>query len=126
MTMSLKLEGIGALLTTENDYATIVSVVPGGPAEKTGKINPDDKIVKIFQVDESNLAPTDVVGWRIDEVVQLIRGRAGTRVQLELIPGKTEDFSERKFVTITREEVKLEEQAAKSRIIEIKTKIEIL
>ena len=124
MTMSLKLEGIGALLTTENDYATIVSVVPGGPAEKTGKINPDDKIVKIFQVDESNLAPTDVVGWRIDEVVQLIRGRAGTRVQLELIPGKTEDFSERKFVTITREEVKLEEQAAKSRIIEIKRNLQ--
>jgi carboxyl-terminal processing protease len=60
------------------------------------------------------------VGWRIDEVVQLIRGKAGTKVELELIPGKTEDFSERKFVTITREEVKLEEQAAKSRIIEIR------
>ena len=78
------------------------------------------KIVKISQVEESNLPPTDVVGWRIDEVVQLIRGKAGTKVKLELIPGKTEDFSERKFVTITREEVKLEEQAAKSRIIEIK------
>ena len=120
MTMSLKLEGIGALLTTEDDYPTIVSVVPGGPAEKTGKIDPDDKIVKILQVEESNSTPTDVVGWRIDEVVQLIRGKAGTKVKLELIPGKTEDFSERKFVTITREEVKLEEQAAKSRVIEIK------
>ena len=119
MTMSLKLEGIGALLTTEDDYPTIVSVVPGGPAEKTGKINPDDKIVKISQIEESNSAPVDVVGWRIDEVVQLIRGKAGTKVVLELIPGKTEDFSERKFVTITREEVKLEEQAAKSRVIEI-------
>ena len=60
------------------------------------------------------------MGWRIDEVVQLIRGKAGTKVKLELIPGKTEDLSERKFVTITREEVKLEEQAAKSKIIEIK------
>jgi carboxyl-terminal processing protease len=120
MTMSLKLEGIGALLTTEDDYPTIVSVVPGGPAEKTGKISPDDKIVKISQVEELNSTPTDVVGWRIDEVVQLIRGKAGTKVELELIPGKTEDFSERKFVTITREEVKLEEQAAKSRIIEIR------
>jgi len=119
MSMSLRLEGIGALLTTEDDYPTIVSIVPGGPAEKTGRIDPDDKIVKISQVDESNSAPTDVVGWRIDEVVQLIRGKAGTRVELELIPGKTEDFSERKFVTITREEVKLEEQAAKSRVIEI-------
>ena len=120
MTMSLKLEGIGALLTTEDDYPTIVSVVPGGPAEKTGKINPDDKIVKISQIEDLNSTPTDVVGWRIDEVVQLIRGKAGTKVKLELIPGKTEDLSERKFVTITREEVKLEEQAAKSKIIEIK------
>ena len=119
MTMSLKLEGIGALLTTEDEYPTIVSTVPGGPAEKTGKINPDDKIVKISQVEELNSSPVDVVGWRIDEVVQLIRGKAGSKVKLELIPGKTEDFSERKFVTITREEVKLEEQAAKSKIIEI-------
>ena len=126
MTMSLKLEGIGALLTTEDDYPTIVSVVPGGPAEKTGKINPDDKIVKISQVEESNSTPTDVVGWRIDEVVRLIRGKAGTQVKLELIPGKTEDFSERKFVTITREEVKLEEQAAKSRIIEIKKNMQTI
>jgi carboxyl-terminal processing protease len=126
MTMSLKLEGIGALLTTEDDYPTIVSVVPGGPAEKTGKINPDDKIVKISQVEESNSTPTDVVGWRIDEVVQLIRGKAGTKVELELIPGKTEDLSERKFVTITREEVKLEEQAAKSRIIEIQKNLQTI
>jgi carboxyl-terminal processing protease len=112
------------LLTTENDYPTIVSVVPGGPAEKTGKVNPDDKIVKISQAEEPNSTPTDVVGWRIDEVVQLIRGKAGTKVELELIPGKTEDFSERKFVTITREEVKLEEQAAKSRIIEIQRNLQ--
>ena len=126
MTMSLKLEGIGALLTTEDDYPTIVSVVPGGPAEKTGKVNPDDKIVKISQVEESQSTPTDVVGWRIDEVVQLIRGKAGTKVELELIPGKTDDFSERKFVTITREEVKLEEQAAKSRVIEIERNMQTI
>ena len=126
MTMSLKLEGIGALLTTEDDYPTIVSIVPGGPAEKTGKINPDDKIVKISQVDESKYTPTDVVGWRIDEVVQLIRGKAGTKVELELIPAKTEDFSERKFVTITREEVKLEEQAAKSKVIEIERNMQTI
>ncbi|MDA8607124.1 carboxy terminal-processing peptidase [Gammaproteobacteria bacterium] len=126
MAMSLKLEGIGALLTTEDDYPTIVSVVPGGPAEKTGKINPDDKIVKISQVEELNSTPTDVVGWRIDEVVQLIRGKAGTKVELELIPGKTEDFSERKLVTITREEVKLEEQAAKSRIIETQRNLQTI
>jgi carboxyl-terminal processing protease len=126
MTMSLKLEGIGALLTTEDDYPTIVSIVPGGPAEKTGKINPDDKIVKISQVGELKSTPTDVVGWRIDEVVQLIRGKAGTKVKLELIPGKTDDFSERKFVTITREEVKLEEQAAKSKVIEIERNMQTI
>ena len=126
MNMSLKLEGIGALLTTEDDYPTIVSIVPGGPAEKTGKIYPDDKIVKISQVDEPNSTPTDVVGWRIDEVVQLIRGKAGTKVELELIPGKTDDFSERKFVIIKREEVKLEEQAAKSMVIEIKRNLQTI
>lgn len=126
MKMSLKLEGIGALLTTENDYPTIVSVVPGGPAEKTKKINPDDKIVKISQPDEPNTIPVDVVGWRIDEVVQLIRGKAGTKVELELIPAKTKDFSERKFVTIIRDKVKLEEQAAKSRIIEIKRNLQTI
>ena len=126
MSMSLKLEGIGALLTTEDDYPTIVSIVPGGPAEKTGKINPDDKIVKISQVEELDSTPIDVVGWRIDEVVQLIRGKAGTKVKLELIPGKTEDLSERKFVTITREEVKLEEQAAKSRVIEMKRNMQVI
>ena len=119
MTMSLKLEGIGALLTTEDDYPIIVSVVPGGPAEQSGKIHPDDKIVRIKQIVETHPEPIDVVGWRIDEVVQLIRGEAGTKLELELIPAKTEDFSDRKWVSLIREEVKLEEQAAKSAIVKI-------
>ena len=119
MTMSLKLEGIGALLTTEDDYPIIVSVVPGGPAEKSGKIDPDDKIVAIKQLEEKEIEPVDVVGWRIDEVVQLIRGKAGTKLELEIIPAKTEDFSDRKWVILTREEVKLEEQAVKSLVINL-------
>jgi carboxyl-terminal processing protease len=119
MTMSLKLEGIGALLTTENDYPIIVSVVPGGPAEKSGKISTDDKIVAIKQLEEKEIEPVDVVGWRIDEVVQLIRGKAGTKLELEIIPAKTEDFSDRKWVILTREEVKLEEQAVKSLVINL-------
>jgi carboxyl-terminal processing protease len=119
MTMSLKLEGIGALLTTENDYPIIVSVVPGGPAEKSGKISTDDKIVAIKQLEEKEIEPVDVVGWRIDEVVQLIRGKAGTKLELEIIPAKTEDFSNRKWVILTREEVKLEEQAVKSLVINL-------
>ena len=119
MTMSLKLEGIGALLTTEDDYPIIVSVVPGGPADKSGKISPDDKIVRIKQIEGTHPEPVDVVGWRIDEVVQLIRGEAGTELELEIIPAKTEDDSDRKWVLLTREEVKLEEQAAKSTIVEM-------
>jgi carboxyl-terminal processing protease len=118
MTMSLNLEGIGALLTTEDDYPIIVSVVPGGPAEKSGKINPDDKIVKVRQIKQAEVGSVDVVGWRIDEVVQLIRGEAGTQLELEIIPAKTEDLSDRKWVVLTREEVKLEEQAAKFLIVD--------
>ncbi|MDB4242872.1 carboxy terminal-processing peptidase [Gammaproteobacteria bacterium] len=119
MTMSLNLEGIGALLTTEDDYPIIVSVVPGGPAEKSGKINPDDKIVKVRQIKQAEVGSVDVVGWRIDEVVQLIRGEAGTQLELEIIPAKTEDLSDRKWVVLTREEVKLEEQAAKFLIVDV-------
>ena len=126
MTMSLKLEGIGALLTTKDDYPIIVSTVPGGPAEKSGKIHPDDRIVKITQIKSPSVDSIDVVGWRVDEVVQLIRGAAGTKLQLELIPAKTEDFSERKMVTLTREEVRLEEQAAKSKVIEIRNGARVL
>jgi carboxyl-terminal processing protease len=118
MTMSLNLEGIGALLTTEDDYPIIVSVVPGGPAEKSGKINPDDKIVKVRQIKQVGVGSVDVVGWRIDEVVQLIRGEAGTQLELEIIPANTEDLSDRKWVVLTREEVKLEEQAAKFLIVD--------
>ncbi|MDA9130799.1 carboxy terminal-processing peptidase [Gammaproteobacteria bacterium] len=118
MTMSLNLEGIGALLTTEDDYPIIVSVVPGGPAEKSGKINPDDKIVKVRQIQQVEVDSVDVVGWRIDEVVQLIRGEAGTQLELEIIPAKTEDLSDRKWIVLTREEVKLEEQAAKFLIVD--------
>jgi len=119
MSMSLNLEGIGALLTTEDDYPIIVSVVPGGPAEKSGEINPDDKIVKVKQIQDAESDSVDVVGWRIDEVVQLIRGEAGTKLELEIIPAKTEDLSDRKWVLLTREEVKLEEQAAKSLIVDV-------
>ena len=118
MTMSLKLEGIGALLTTEDDYPLIVSLVPGGPAEKSRRIKPNDKIVKIRQVGSSS-SPVDVVGWRIDEVVELIRGKKGTKVELEIIPANSEAFGERKKVELIRDEVKLEEQAAKSKIVSI-------
>ena len=117
MQMSLSLEGIGALLGIEDDYAKVVSLVPGGPAAKSNQLSPDDRIVSIRQAYEEK--STDVVGWRIDEIVKLIRGDAGTKVELEIMPSKSLESSERKFVTLVREEVQLEEQAAKSKIISI-------
>ena len=117
MNMSLKLEGIGALLGADDDYTKIVSLVPGGPAEKSGEILPEDKITRIRQINAENNEYIDVVGWRIDEVVDLIRGESGTQVEIEFISSDSADNS-RKLVTLTREEIKLEDRAAKSKIIE--------
>ena len=114
--MSLKLNGIGALLGIEDDYTKIISLVPGGPAEKSGKINPEDRITKIRQIGTDNYQ--DVVGWRIDEVVDLIRGKAGTEVEIEFISFDSSSDST-KLVTLKREEIKLEDRAAKSEIINI-------
>ena len=116
LNMSLKLNGIGALLGVEDDYTKIISLVPGGPAEKSGKIKPEDRIVKIRQDDSEQFI--DVVGWRIDEVVDLIRGEAGTGVEIEFISFNSETDSG-KLVTLKREEIKLEDRAAKSEIINI-------
>ena len=114
--MSLKLNGIGALLGIEDDYTKIISLVPGGPAEKSGKIKPEDRITKIRQVGTDNYQ--DVIGWRIDEVVDLIRGEAGTEVEIEFISFDSSSDST-KLVTLKREEIKLEDRAAKSEIINI-------
>ena len=116
MNMSLKLNGIGALLGTEDDYTKIISLVPGGPAEKSGKINPEDRITKIRQIGSNEYK--DVVGWRIDEVVDLIRGEAGSEVEIEFISFNSDDDST-KLITLKREEIKLEDRAAKSKIIDI-------
>ena len=114
--MSLKLNGIGALLGIEDDYTKIISLVPGGPAEKSGKINPEDRITKIRQIGTDNFQ--DVIGWRIDEVVDLIRGEAGTEVEIEFISFDSSSDST-KLVTLKREEIKLEDRAAKSEIINV-------
>ena len=116
LNMSLKLNGIGALLGVEDDYTKIISLVPGGPAEKSGKIKPEDKISKIRQQDAEEFI--DVVGWRIDEVVDLIRGEAGSEVEIEFISFNSETDS-RKLITLKREEIKLEDRAAKSEIVNI-------
>ena len=116
LNMSLKLSGIGALLGVEDDYTKIINLVPGGPAEKSGKIDPEDRITKIRQIDSTEYV--DVVGWRIDEVVDLIRGEKGTEVEIEFISFNSENDST-KLVTLKREEIKLEDRAAKSEIIEM-------
>ena len=116
MNMSLKLSGIGALLGVDDDYTKVISLVPGGPAEKSGKIKPEDRISKIKQSDEDEF--TDVVGWRIDEVVDLIRGDIDTEVEIEFISFES-NIDNRKIVTLKREEVKLEDRAAQSDVYEI-------
>ena len=115
--MSLKLGGIGALLSTKDDYAIIVSLVPGGPAQLSGELNEEDRIVKIRQENEDVF--TDVTGWRIDEIVRNIRGEPQSKVELEIIPADSEDDTERKNVLITREIVELKEREAKSKIVNI-------
>ena len=124
LNMSLKLDGIGALLGVEDDYTKIISLVAGGPAEKSGKIKPEDRISKIRQQDEEEFVDR-VVGWRIDEVVDLIRGEAGSEVEIEFISFNSETDA-RKLITLKREEIKLEDRAAKSEVIEINNKIGII
>ena len=116
--MSLSLEGIGALLSNDGLFTTIASLVPGGPAEKSNKLKPNDRIVGVAQETEDVI--TDVIGWRIDDVVQLIRGPKNTEVKLEVIPATSLDETQTKIITLTRNFVKLEDQAAQKRIINIK------
>ena len=118
--MSLSLEGIGALLSSDGLYTSISSLVPGGPAEKTDLLQPEDKIVGVGQDDTGEIV--DVVGWRIDDVVDLIRGPKGSKVRLEIIPSSALNDSETKEVLIVRNVVKLEDQAAEKKIITLERK----
>ncbi len=115
--MSLSLEGIGAVLQAEDEYTKVARLVPKGPADKQGDLEPSDKIVGVGQGDEGDIE--DVIGWRLDEVVQLIRGPKDSTVRLQVIPGKSKSTDERKTITIVRNEVKLEEQSAQKKILEI-------
>jgi len=115
--MSLSLEGIGATLRTKDNYTTVVSLVPGGPAFKSKKIFPNDKIVSVGQGENGELI--NVVGWRIDDVVQLIRGKKGTKVQLEILKADdTPDMPTEKIILV-RDKIKLEEQAASKKIFQV-------
>ncbi len=113
--MSLSFEGIGAILQIDDEYAKITRLVPAGPAEKQGDLKPSDLIIGVGQGLQGPIE--DVIGWRLDEVVDLIRGPRETIVRLEVIPGKGKT-DESKVVPIERNKVKLEEQAAKKEVIE--------
>ncbi|WP_062067626.1 carboxy terminal-processing peptidase [Cellvibrio sp. OA-2007] len=117
ISMSLELQGIGAVLQSDEDYTKVSSLVFGGPAQKQGQLKPNDKIVSIAQGIDGEFV--DVVGWRLDEVVKLIRGPKGTIVRLEVIPSDP-TATANKNITIKRETVKLEDQAAKKAVFEVK------
>ncbi len=116
--MSLSLEGIGAVLQSKFGNTTIVSLVPAGPAEKSGQLMPGDKIIGVGQ--NANGEIQDIVGWRIDDVVRLIRGPKGTIVRLQIIPADKKGIQNAKIVCIKRDRVKLEEQAAHKKLVTIK------
>lgn len=115
--MSLQLEGIGAVLQTEDEYTKIVRLVPAGPADKSRQLKTGDRIVGVAEGDKDFV---DVIGWRIDEVVQLIRGAKGTVVRLQILPAGGTDAAVAKVISLTRNTVALEDQAASKRIITIK------
>jgi carboxyl-terminal processing protease len=115
--MSLSYFGIGASLQIEDDYVMVINIIPGGPAAIDGELQPKDRITAVAQGEDGELV--DVVGWRLDDVVQLIRGEAETVVRLQITPAGGLPGAEEKVLSLTRNQVKLEEQAAKSEVITV-------
>ncbi len=116
MSMRLSLEGIGAVLQSQDEVVVIRTLVPGGPAAMSGKLAVGDRIVAVGQGDTGPMV--DVMGWRIDDVVELVRGSKGTKVRLDVIPVANGLDGAHAMVEIIRDKVKLEEQAARRQIIE--------
>lgn len=116
--MSKNLEGIGATLQTDGDYTVVRQVVKGSPADKSKEVHPGDRIVGVGQGDEGEFE--DVVGWRIDEVVALIRGPKGTTVRLKIVPAAADLSTPPRIVSIVRDKINLEDQRAQSEIKEVK------
>lgn len=117
--MSLSLQGIGAVLQSEDEYTKVVRLVPAGPADKAGELQAADKIIGVGQGEKGEIV--DVVGWRLDEVVDLIRGKKGSTVRLEIIPSNNKKAGS-KTIAIVRDEVKLEEQSAQKEVLEVSHK----
>ena len=115
--MSLSLEGIGAVLSAEDDYTRVISVVPAGPADDSKEIFPEDRILGVAQGKDGEFV--DVVGWRIDDVVNLIRGPRDTIVKLMVLPANAPPDAAPKTVTLERKKIRLEEQAASAQMLEV-------
>ncbi len=112
--MSRQLEGIGASLLTENEYVTIKTVVPGGPADKSHQININDRIVGVAQGKTGEFQ--NIIGWRVDNAIAIIRGSKGTVVKLEILPAGAGAGSKPKIVELVREKIILKDQSAKKEI----------
>jgi carboxyl-terminal processing protease len=117
MQMRLSLEGIGAVLQRQEEFVVIRTIVPGGPAGAGGKLKVGDRVVAVGQGSDGPMV--DVVGWRIDDVVEQIRGKKGTQVRLDVLPAEVGTDSAPQRVSIVRDKVKLEQQAAQKRVIEV-------
>jgi carboxyl-terminal processing protease len=113
--MRLSLVGIGAVLRSDDGYAKIAELVAGGPAERDGRLKVNDRISAVAQGDSDFV---DCVGMKLDKVVDMIRGKKGTTVRLQIIAARGTDPSQRKIINIVRDEIKLKEQAAKADLIE--------
>ena len=114
--MSLSLQGIGAQLTTETDYTKVVRVLPGGPADRSKQLWASDRIVGVGQGDDGEIL--DVIGMRLDDVVQKIRGKKGTIVRLEILPADELPGAPTKRISLTRDKIILKEREAKSDTLE--------
>jgi carboxyl-terminal processing protease len=118
--MRLSLQGIGAVLQRQEEYVVIRTVVPGSPAERSGKVKVGDRVVAVGQGDKGPMV--DVIGWRIDDVVDKIRGEKNTKVRLDIIPADHGIDGKHQLVTLVRDTIKLEDQAASKRVLEVQGK----
>lgn len=114
--MSQSLEGIGARLQTDNDYTKVSEIIPGGPADKSKLIHPNDRIIAVAQGETGEWV--DVVGWRLDDVVKLIKGPKGTQVRLQILPAETGVNGPSVTISLIRDKIKLEDQTAKKKVYE--------
>ncbi|MGA7391935.1 MAG: carboxy terminal-processing peptidase [Terrimicrobiaceae bacterium] len=116
ISMKLSLVGVGAVLSSEDGYAKVKEIVPGGPADRDGRLGVSDRIAAVAQ---GNAEFEDVVDMKLDKVVEKIRGRKGTVVRLLVIPSDATDPSKRKIIDIRRDEVKLKDQEAKAEVLDL-------